>query len=368
MNGRTIIDDRLTPPVIQLIFSREGFFLQKSIQRATGTYFLFDRHNHSFRVFGPLNKLDLAQQKFVQSLVALHENKQLDVCLRGPSLPPDLMKRVVEQFGPALDGLKERFPGSDFTLNTRHHIISIRGSKELRQNIEETVHEIVRTTSSTPSKSETPSCPICLCDVEDGYHLESCNHEFCRSCLVEQCESAIKNPGNSFPIRCAHEGCGAMILVVDLKALLLTDKLDELFRASVGSFVDSSCGKYRFCPSPDCPSVYQVAENGDPGRPFACGACSVETCTKCHVEYHPFLSCEMYLEFKRDPDLSLKEWMKGKEDVRHCPVCRFTIEKIDGCNHIECRCGNHICWVCLEHFKSSEECYAHLRSIHHAIV
>ncbi|XP_076904394.1 ATP-dependent RNA helicase DEAH11, chloroplastic-like [Bidens hawaiensis] len=370
MNGRTIIDDQLTPPVIQLIFSREGFGLQKSIQRETGTFFLFDRHNQSFRVFGPLHKLDLAQNKLVQSLVALHENKQLDVHLRGPTFPPDFMKKVVENFGPDLHGLKERFPGSDLTLNTRHHIISVCGSKELKQNVEQTINEILHSTDSTSGQSQTiekqtRSCPICLCDVEDGYRLERCNHEFCRSCLVEQFESAIKNSGNSFPIRCAHEGCEKLILVVDIKALLLNDKIDELFRASLGSFVGSSSGKYRFCPSPDCPSVYQVS---DVARPFTCGACSVETCTQCHLEYHALVTCERYMEFKRDPDSSLKEWMKGKEEVRNCPVCMFTIEKIDGCNHIECRCGSHICWVCLENFKSSDECYGHLRSIHHAIV
>ncbi|GJY12713.1 putative reverse transcriptase domain-containing protein [Tanacetum coccineum] len=41
----------------------------------------------------------------------------------------------------------------------------------------------------------------------------------------------------------------------------------------------------------------------------------------------------------------LKEWMKDKEDVKHCPVCRFPIEKIDGCNHIEYKCGmNPLGW------------------------
>ncbi|KAI3823086.1 hypothetical protein L1987_04512 [Smallanthus sonchifolius] len=344
MNGRTIIDDQLTPPVIQLIFSREGFALQKTIQRETDTFFLFDRQNHSFRVFGPLNKLDVAHNKLVQSLVALHENKQLDVHLRGPTFPPDLMKKGVEKFGPDLHGLKERVETKRRSDNTRDRTDNFRSW-------------------STDHKSNSPV--RYLCDVEDGYRLEKCNHEFCRSCLVEQCESAIKNPGNSFPIRCAYEGCGALILLVDLKSLLLTDKFDELFRASLGSFVVSSSGKYRFCPSPDCPSVYQVV--GD-GRPFACRACSVETCTRCLLEYHPSLSCEMYKELKSDPDLSLKEWMKGKEEVRHCPACTHTIEKIDGCNHIECRCGIHICWVCLESFKSSYECYAHLRSIHVAIV
>nr|GFC51593.1 ATP-dependent RNA helicase DEAH11, chloroplastic-like [Tanacetum cinerariifolium] len=104
---------------------------------------------------------------------------QLDVRLRGPSLPPDVMKKVVEKFGPDLHGLKERFPGSDFSLNTRYHTISIRGSKEVKQKVEEIVQEVGKTTTccipSETVKSETPICPICLCEVENGYRLESCN-------------------------------------------------------------------------------------------------------------------------------------------------------------------------------------------------
>jgi ATP-dependent RNA helicase DHX8/PRP22 len=50
--------------------------------------------------------------------------------------------------------------------------------------------------------------------------------------------------------------------------------------------------------------------------------------------------------------------------VKSCPSCGYTIEKTEGCNHVECRCGSHICWACLENFKSSEECYGHLRSVH----
>ncbi|GKB22799.1 hypothetical protein Tco_0862200, partial [Tanacetum coccineum] len=35
----------------------------------------------------------------------------------------------------------------------------------------------------------------------------------------------------------------------------------------------------------------------------------------------------------------LKEWMKDKEDVKHCPVCRFTIEKIDGATILNAGAG-----------------------------
>lgn len=263
----------------------------------------------------------------------------------------------------------------EFSLNSHRHVIAIIGDKEVKQKAEDAINEIAQTCSAVPFPSAQgvengsgDGLPICLCEVEEGYRLESCGHLNCHQCLVEQCESAIRSE-DRFPIRCAREGCGAHVLLSDLRYLLSNEKLEELFRASLGAYIASSAGNFRFCPSPDCPSVYQVAGPGTEGKPFVCGACYVETCTRCHVEYHPFVSCEKYREFKEDPDSSLKEWCKGKEEhVKPCPVCGYTIEKIEGCNHIECRCGKHICWVCLEFFGTSDDCYVHLRSIHLAII
>ncbi|KAH7866605.1 hypothetical protein Vadar_022662 [Vaccinium darrowii] len=376
MRGKTIDHPpSLTLPILHQLFSRDGICLMKSVQRETGTCILFDRHTITVRIFGSLKKVKLAEYRLVQSLLNLHESKQLEIHLRGGSMPPDLMKEVVKKFGPDLHGLREKFPGAEFTLNTHHHVIAITGDKEIKQKAEDAINEIVQMCSAVPLPSaqvvengSSDGCPICLCEVEEGYRLEGCAHLFCRQCLVEQCESAIRSQ-DSFPIRCACEGCGTHVLLSDLRSLLSSDKLEELFRASLGAYVSSSAGNFRFCPSPDCPSVYQVARPGTEGKPFVCGACYVETCTRCHMEYHPFVSCEKYREFKEDPDSSLTEWCKGKEEhVKQCPVCGYTIEKIEGCNHIECRCGKHICWACLEYFGTSDDCYVHLRSIHQAII
>lgn len=367
--GKTIVHMSLSPPVLQLLLSRDGINLKSSVQQETETCILFDRHNLTLRVFGSPEKVDLAQQKLIQSLLTLHESMQLKVHLRGRDLPPDLMKQVVKSFGPDLHGLKEKIPEADFTLNTRHQIIYLRGKMELKTKVEELIHEIASSSSHLADRLGTGlDCPICLCEVEDGFQLENCGHLFCRMCLVEQCESAIRNQGD-FPICCTHAGCGDPILLVDLKALLSNEKLEELFRASLGAFVASSEGRYRFCPSPDCPSIYRVASpSAAAGEPFVCGACYAETCTKCHLEYHPYVSCERYKGYKEDPDLSLKEWCKGKEHVKACPACSYTIEKVDGCNHIECKCGKHVCWVCLDFFGTSDACYSHLRTIHMAII
>lgn len=371
MKGTTITDPRLTPNVMQLLFSREGIALVKRLEQETETYILHDKQNLNVKVFGPPKGVAVAEQKLVESLLHLHENKQLEILLRGSGLPQNLMKEVVRNFGPDLHGLKEKVPGAELVLNTRRHILSVEGSKEMKQKTEGIIFEMAQSLSGAPwevSNSED-TCPICLCEVEDCFRLEACGHGFCFMCMVDQCESAIRSR-DGFPLCCAREGCKSPILLVDLKSLLSGDKLEELFRSSLGAFVASSGGRFRFCPSPDCPAVYRVAdpEAADEEPPFSCGACFVETCRKCHLEYHPSISCARYKEFKEDPDASLIEWRQGKDHVKICPSCGYTIEKVEGCNHIECRCQKHICWVCLECFNTSDECYGHLRNVHLAII
>lgn len=369
LRGKIIDDASLTPTVVQHLTSRDGFDLINLLQRENGVYILFDRQRLGLRIFGASENIAAAEQKLIQSLRLIHESKQLEIHLRGKSWPSNLLKAVVEKFGPDLNGLKQKFPGAGFTLNTRRHILYVQGSKDLKQEVETIVFELAAMSGGSGERpDDADCCPICLCDIEDDrFELEACGDHFCRQCLVEQFESAIKNQGR-FPVCCAKQKCGTPIVLADMRTLLSSEKLEELFRASLGAFIASSDGAYRFCPSPDCPSVYRVARPNMPGEPFMCEACYSETCNRCHLEYHPFLSCEQYRVFKEDPDSSLKEWRKGKENVKNCPVCGYTIEKTEGCNHVECRCGRHICWVCLEYFGSSDECYAHLGSVHMTIV
>ncbi|KAE8700079.1 Helicase domain-containing protein [Hibiscus syriacus] len=339
MNGSTVKHASLTPSILQHLFSRDGINLMRSLQRETRTYIFFDRHSLNVRIFGSSYDASVAQQKLIQSLLSYHESKQLEVRLRGRGLPPDMMKEVVKKFGPDLHGLKEKIPGAEFTLNTRHHIISIRGDKEMKQKVEEIVLEIAKAGRDLAEISDSKvTCPICLCEVEDGYRLEGCSHLFCHLCLVEQCESAIRNSG-SFPVCCARQYCKAPILLTDLKSLLSTEKLEELFRASLGALLHPVGVPFGFALLLIAPLFIVLL---------------IATLPK-------------YREFKEDPDSSLKEWCKGKDQVKTCPVCGYTIEKTDGCNHVECKCGRHVCWVCLEFFSSSDNCYSHLRAVHMTI-
>ncbi|KAF8774902.1 hypothetical protein HU200_005175 [Digitaria exilis] len=364
MEGKTINHPDLTLSAVQLLLSRDGLAHLRSVENETGTYIHYDRQTLNIKIYGHTDQVAAAEEKLVHALLQLHEKKPHEIRLRGRSLPPNLMKEVIKMFGADLEGLKKEVHGAELQLNTRRHVLYVRGSREDKQRLEEMISELItsRGHNSLGQLLSENSCPICFCELEDPFKLESCAHTFCKACLVDQCESAMKSQ-DGFPLCCLQNGCKKLLLLVDLRSLL-PDKLDELFRASLNAFVASSAGLYRFCPTPDCMSIYQVAAADAEGKPFVCGACHVEICTKCHFEYHPFISCEAYKEYKADPDSTLVEWRKGKENVKNCPSCGYTIEKTEGCNHVECRCGSHICWACLENFKSSEECYGHLRSVH----
>uniref|UniRef100_A0A453B2D0 RBR-type E3 ubiquitin transferase n=1 Tax=Aegilops tauschii subsp. strangulata TaxID=200361 RepID=A0A453B2D0_AEGTS len=386
MKGKTINHPDLTLSAVQLLLSRDGVAHLKSIEQETGTYIMYDRQSLNIKVFGHQEQMAAAEVKLVHALRQLLEKKPLEICLRGHNLPPDLMKKTVENFGVDLEGFNKEMPEIKVELHQHRHLLKVWGSKEDKRRVERMIFELAsfkhsslvqlasenvggkednqRVDYSEPSED---ACPICLCEIEDPFRLESCGHMFCLACLMDQCESAMKSH-DGFPICCLKTGCKEPLLVVDLKHLLSNEKLEDLFRASLRAFVASRAGMYRFCPTPDCQSIYQVAAPDAETKPFSCGACYVEICTKCHFEYHPFISCEAYKEYKEDPDSTLLEWRKGKANVKSCPSCGYTIEKADGCNHVECRCGSHICWVCLENFRSSEECYGHLRSVHQSFV
>lgn len=81
---------------------------------------------------------------------------------------------------------------------------------------------------------------------------------------------------------CHHEGfilifarkyCNNLLLVVDLRYLVSSDALDDLFRTSLGAFVASSKGTYIFYTTSDFPSIYEVSISG---RLFVCGNWSME--------------------------------------------------------------------------------------------
>jgi len=58
----------------------------------------------------------------------------------------------------------------------------------------------------------------------------------------------------------------------------------------------------------------------------------------------------------------LRAWA-GENNVKQCPSCQAWVEKVEGCHHINCRCGVHFCWICAGVFDANS-IYDHMTRVH----
>ena len=213
-------------------------------------------------------------------------------------------------------------------------------------------------TNTRTTIEESPTCAVCWCDITEIY-TAPCGHVYDKECFVNQCLSA---GDKEIPIRClgSSGSCQAVISFPNLEAALTRDQLDKLLENSFTHHVRTHPGDYQYCPTADCDQVYEVS---DDGKIFTCSTCLTFICTKCGAVSHEGLTCDQY---KSDilGDDAFAEWKK-KNDARDCPKCGCTIQKSEGCNHMECKaCGAHICWVCMKVFGKSSDTYGHMTAEH----
>ncbi|CAM6106789.1 unnamed protein product [Calypogeia fissa] len=382
MEGQVVVDGSLGESAIRLLCTKKGAQLAKAVEGKTKTLVMCDKRTQVAKIYGSKEKKAAALEELLSGLAKLHsEIKCRQVGLRGEGLPAGLMREIVKLYGPDLLGLRELAGvGVNINIDHRDHLLLVEGGDlDAVMKVQVAIADVARLLGQNVTASTGEDCPaqwdgvsapadecsICFCPMEDQHCLEGCGHGFCRSCLIDQINSAIRHR-EGFPLTCAHNGCDQIFQLTDIRVLLTEEQQQDLQNASLSAFVAQSHGKYRFCTTPDCPNVYRISTAA--GHSFTCAVCSVQLCTACHVEYHEDLSCEEYLQFKLDPDASLHAWRKGKEKhVKNCPGCCSVIEKIDGCNHMTCKCGKHVCWVCLSTFADSSACYDHLRTLHGGI-
>jgi IBR domain, a half RING-finger domain/IBR domain/RING-type zinc-finger len=208
--------------------------------------------------------------------------------------------------------------------------------------------------------TDSPDCPICYCDVENPVSFK-CGHSYCQGCFDLYVESSLGS--RSAPLSCAT--CNTKI---DLSILRPLQSFDELLSIAFANYVSSNPTLYSYCPTPDCPQIYQI---GSAGTVVQCSECLTHICTFCKIEWHEGMSCEEVQE-DRDPTSQEKKnvQLMSELGIKPCPRCKTLIEKIAGCNHVTCSgCKTHLCWVCLRDFgdHGGSAVYDHMRKVHGTI-
>ena len=208
---------------------------------------------------------------------------------------------------------------------------------------------------------ESPTCAVCWCDIEEMYKTP-CGHAYDRDCFVNQC---LSTADEAIPIKClgSSGNCQAIISFSNLEDALTRDQLDKLLEASFTRHIRKNPHIYQYCPTAACDQVYEVS---DEGKLFTCFTCLTTICSRCGAVSHEGLTCEQNKKAVLTDDAFI-EWKK-KNGAKDCPKCGCTIQKSEGCNHMECRvCRSHICWLCMMVFANGKETYDHLAETHDGI-
>ncbi|XP_061196390.1 uncharacterized protein LOC133204659 [Saccostrea echinata] len=369
LEGETVDLEKI--PALRYLFTRDGQEKVEKIMKKTETLILLDHRNSSLSVHGRIGDRRIAVGKVRKYVEKLSSSRLRVIDLKGETKPPGLMKAVILMHGVDLNGLKVSSNLSTVDLDHRNHRIKMLGSDDAVEKAVQNINEIIdclRKNSQTAT-SDQPECGICFCEIAESeiYRLESCGHPYCRDCMKMNIESAIRS--KDFPIKCCHDQCDMLWAWKDFLNMTRSGfcSLQNILNSTVSSFAMGNKDKIRYCITPDCPMVYKVSKDG--GR-IVCSACRTSMCSKCHVEYHSGISCAMYQMENGNDETGLREWMRRDPHNRKlCPNCFAGIEKNGGCQHMECRdCKSHICWICMEFFKTSRECYGHMNKEHNTFV
>ena len=364
-----IKDCRSQPILRQFVLSSCCQEIMNDIQQKTLTVIIINRWMLTISVYGTEKSKSEAVRLIEDHLDKLLQSdvKSFDIPLKKPGAPPGLMKLVVSQFGLDLEKLVQREGISGAALNVSKHVLSLSSTPEAYKSVLEEIESFASSaTCSTRDQEEIVECCVCWTELDsegEVFKLEYCGHSYCIECIQIQVTSTTA----VFPLVCAADQCSQPLVIQDFTALCrrVSYTMQQLCEASLRSYVASNPEEVRNCSTPDCKMIYAVSEVGEK---FFCGLCGVSVCTKCHVQYHDNLTCAMYQSLKRE-DGGIQKWiMEDSRNRKYCPNCHVGIEKIDGCNHVSCQCGVHICWVCLEFFNGSQDCYAHLQSAHGSYV
>ena len=124
------------------------------------------------------------------------------------------------------------------------------------------------------------------------------------------------------------------------------------------NFIMKNKKVYSFCPKVSCKNILLLKNFWDYNS-TKCEICNHIYCRLCLEEYHPKKTCE------ENKEMTLKIFKNL--NIKRCPECSYAIEKKDGCNHVQCNCKIHFCWLCLEKFENDDLTYRHLNNVHGSI-
>nr|XP_009391210.2 PREDICTED: E3 ubiquitin-protein ligase RNF144B-like [Musa acuminata subsp. malaccensis] len=196
-------------------------------------------------------------------------------------------------------------------------------------------------------------CNICMESkpLHQFVDINFCSHKFCLGCMSMYISAKLDEDAAN--IRCPEPGCRVGVLEpLSFQYLLPSDT----FERWCDSLCQSTIRAKFYCPFKDCSALLEAGGGGDEEEEeeevisaSECPHCNRLFCAQCKEPWHHGLDCREFQKLGEDErgreDLQLWE-LAAKQKWQRCPNCMITVERIDGCRFMRCRCGQCFCYIC----------------------
>ncbi|RDB20510.1 ATP-dependent RNA helicase DEAH12, chloroplastic [Hypsizygus marmoreus] len=236
--------------------------------------------------------------------------------------------------------------------------LTIRGGEEARHALNTLMDQSLMDLDQRTGEGGDAICPICYDEVAHPITL-GCKHVYCTACLRHYLTSAADT--KMFPLACMGDEakCKTPIPIPVIQRFLTRQQYEHLIKVAFSVYLGQHSQDFRYCTTPDCSQIYRC--NAE--TMLKCPSCFAEVCSACHEEAHEGMTCGERQQRKSDEEEQLNGTWAANNGVKRCPSCQVWIEKTEGCNHMTCRCGAHICWKCMRVFPAGQ-IYEHLGEAH----
>ena len=197
--------------------------------------------------------------------------------------------------------------------------------------------ETGQSSQETGQSSSQTLCMICMDGkpISEMFTNNNCTHSFCAECIGKYVATKIQE--NISYVKCPDPKCRGLLEPQCCLSIIPKEVFDRWENALCESLVLGSQKFY--CPFKDC-SVMLVDDGGEVVTVSECPNCRRLFCAQCRVAWHAGIECREFqrlnkYEIERE-DIMVMELAKNK-NWRRCPLCRFYVEKVQGCLHITCR-------------------------------
>jgi hypothetical protein len=338
----------------RFFLSGTGFESLQDIHAESGAYVRIDKKFPALRVYGTAEAVVRAKESIRYSVIGTRSTS-IDRVI-------PLKQRSVQYFvRRGLASLKEIIGEDNVSLDltSTPRKLTIKVGEDAHHHLQRAMDESLEDFSLDEGHRDI--CPIC-CDTTSHPETLGCGHSYCTSCLWHYLESASNT--KKFPLVCMGNNatCKTLLPIPLIKRFLTVQRFNQLVEVAFLSYLDQHPRELRCCTTPDCNQIYRR----DLTKPsLQCPACFSTICSSCQEESHEGMTC---LQSKRYGLTAGQGWFTedwaSAHGIKKCPGCGIWIEKTEeGCNHLTCRCGDHVCWKCMGIF-TAETIYAHMRNAH----